>query len=203
VKAAEALNSRWVQPSKLINGGFAMQNRIIIFVSCLFFFLAVSSEAADVAKIGVVDFQKIIQNSSAGKAAQAKINEKGKKMEETLKAKGAEIEEMKKKFDRESLIMSKEVREEKEREFRIKVNDFKSLEEKYKTELNETNSKLVLKIQKDIIKIARDIGKKEGYLLIVEKKTAGVLYSPKSIEITDKIIKIYNDQIAKENIKKK
>ena len=49
-----------------------MQNRIIIFASFLFFFLAVSSEAADVAKIGVVDFQKIIQNSSAGKAAQAK-----------------------------------------------------------------------------------------------------------------------------------
>ena len=179
-----------------------MQNRIIIFASFFFFFLAAFSEAADVAKIGVVDFQKIIQTSSAGKAAQAKINEKGKEMEKTLKIKGAEIEGMKKKFDRESLVMSKEVRDEKEREFRIKVNDFKGLEKKYKAELNETNSKLVLKIQKDVVKLAKDIGKKEGYLLIIEKNTAGILYSPDSIEMTDKIIKIYNDQTAKENIKK-
>ncbi len=179
-----------------------MQNRIIIFASFLFFFLTAFSEAADVAKIGIVDFQKIIQNSSSGKEAQAQINEKGKKMEKTLKAKGAEIEEMKKKFDRESLVMSKEMRDEKERAFRIKVNDFKGLEKKYKTELNETNSKLVLKIQKDVVKLAKDMGKKEGYLLIIEKNTAGILYSPNSIEMTDKIIKIYNDQTAKEKMKK-
>ncbi|MBL0700595.1 MAG: OmpH family outer membrane protein [Desulfosarcina sp.] len=174
-----------------------MQNRIMIFASFLFFFLAASSEAADVARIGVVDFQKIIQNSSAGKDAQAQINEKGKEMEKILKTKGAEIEEMKKKFDRESLVMSKEMRDEKEREFRIKINDFKMLEKKYKTEFNEINNKLVVKIKKDIFKLAKNIGKKEGYLLIVEKNSAGVLYSPDSIEITDKIIKIYNDQTAK------
>jgi len=173
-----------------------MINRIIIFASFFCLFTTTFAGAADVAKLGVVDFQKIIQSSSAGKEAQAKINEKGKEMEKDLKAKGSEIEEIKKKLDRESLVMSKEMRDQKEREFRIKVNDFKALEKKYKAELNETNSKLVLKIQKDVVKLAKEIGKKEGYLLIIEKNTAGILYSPVSIEITDKIIKIYNDQTS-------
>ena len=176
-----------------------MQNRIIIFASCLFFFLVASSGAADVARIGVVNFQKIMQNSSAGKTALSQINKKRNEMEKNLKAKGAEIEEMKKKFDRESLVMSKEMRGEKEREFRIKINDIKAIEKKYEAELKEMNNKLLMKFQKDVMKIAKNIGKKEGYLLIVEKNTAGVLYSPDSIEITDKIIKIYNDQTAKKN----
>ncbi|MBL0717385.1 MAG: OmpH family outer membrane protein [Desulfosarcina sp.] len=181
-----------------------MQNRIIIFASFLFFFLLLaSSEAANVAKIGVVNFQKIMQNSSAGKAALSQINTKRSEMEKNLKAKGAEIEGMKKKFDRESLVMSKEMRGEKEREFRIKINDIKAIEKKYEAELKEMNNKLLMKFQKDVMEIAKNIGKKEGYLLIVEKNTAGVLYSPDSIEMTDKIIKIYNDQTSKEKIKKK
>jgi outer membrane protein len=196
VKVAGALNFQWVRPFNLINGGNIMINRIIIFASFFCFFTTAFASAADVAKLGVVDFQKIIQSSSAGKEAQAKINEKGKEMEKDLKAKGSEIEEIKKKLDRESLVMSKEMRDQKEREFRIKVNDFKALEKKYKAELKETNSKLVLKIQKDVIKLAKEIGKKEGYLLIIEKNTAGILYSPASIEMTDKIIKIYNDQTS-------
>ena len=52
--------------------------------------------AADVAKIGIVDFQKVLQNSSAGKYAQAEINKKGKAMEAELEKKGADIEERKK-----------------------------------------------------------------------------------------------------------
>ena len=47
--------------------------------------LAAASHSADVAKIGVVDFKKILETSNAGKSAQAEINKHGKKMEEDLK----------------------------------------------------------------------------------------------------------------------
>ena len=52
-----------------------------------FFFLTGASSAADVAKIGVVDFQKILEVSNAGKTAQAEINKQGKQMETDLKDK--------------------------------------------------------------------------------------------------------------------
>ena len=45
-------------------------------------------------------------------------------MELELKQKGGEIEELRKQLERESMVMSKEKREEKEREIRIKLNDF-------------------------------------------------------------------------------
>lgn len=179
-----------------------MQNKIIISAIFLFFFLTGFSEAADVTKIGLVDFQKIIQNSSAGKEATAQIDKQIKKMKENLETKYKEIEKLKKKFDRELLVMTKEMRDEKERMIRIKLNDLKMLEKKYKAESNEINSKLMLQIQKQLIKIIKNIGKKENYLIILEKNTAGVLYALNSIEITDKIIKTYNDQTAKEKLKK-
>ena len=83
-----------------------------------------SAMAADVAKIGVVDIQRIMSTSEQGKASKAQIKEQSDKMTTALKEKGAEIEELKKQLERESMVMSKEKREEKEREFRIKLNGF-------------------------------------------------------------------------------
>ena len=50
-------------------------------------------------------------------------------------------------------------------------------------------------LQKDIKEIVDSIGKKEGYLLIINKYS--VIYSPGSIDITDNLIKKLNAKTAK------
>ena len=177
--------------------------KIASAAAILFLFSLTVSYGVDVAKIGVVDFQRILKVSSAGKSAQAEIKSQGEKMETDLKKKGSELEELKKRFEREALVMSKEMREEKEREFRIKINDFKSLEKKYKEEFRVLNNRLVNRIKKDVFELIEEMGKKEGYLLIVEKWEAGVVYSPTSIDITDKLIPQYNDKVARQAKKDK
>jgi len=171
-----------------------MKTGKIVFVAtiCFFFFFVISSSAADIAKIGVVDFQRIFDTSDAGKVAQAEIKKQGEKMETDLKKKGEELEELKKKFEREALVMSREMREEKEREFRIKINDFKSLERKYKANFKDLNAVLVGSLQKKLLGLVEEIGKKEGYLLIIEKREAGVLYAPSTIDVTDQLIQKLN-----------
>ena len=167
-----------------------------VWVVLMFFVSTGPLFAADVAKIGILDFQRILETSSAGKASQAKINQQGKQMETELKKKQAELQELKNKLEREALVMSKEMREEKQREFRITLNDFKTLEKKYKKNLARLNQSLVKRIQDDVFKLVEEFGKKEGYLLIVEKLEGGVIYSPQAIDVTDKLIQIYNDQFA-------
>ena len=162
-----------------------------------FFFLTGTSSATDVAKIGVVDFQKILEDSNAGKTAQVEINKHGKQMETDLKDRGSEIEDIEKKIERESMVMSKEVREEKQREIRIKIGDFKALQQKYMEDFKALENRVIGKIQKEVVELVQDIGKKEGYTLIVEKRTGGVVYAPLSIDITDAVIQIYNTQAPK------
>jgi len=161
-----------------------------------FGFLAAPLYGADVAKIGIVDFQRILETSSAGKIAQAEISKQGKKMEADLKERGAAIEEIKKKLEREALVMSKEMRQEREREIRIKINDIKEMQKKYMAEFKLQEQRLVNRIQKDIFELVEDVAKKGGYLLILEKREGGVLYAPKTNEITDKIIQMYNAKFA-------
>ena len=161
---------------------------IIIFVSHHVF-------AADVAKIGVIDLQKILETSSIGKFIQSELKTQKDKMEGDLKKKGAEIENIRKRLERESMVMGKEKREEKERESRIKINDFKSLQKKYRSDLQKHEGRLMKQLSDDINEIVNQMGKKEGYLLIINK--LGVIYSPNSIDVTDKVIGKLNTKFAK------
>ena len=155
--------------------------------------------SADVAKIGIVDFQRILDLSDAGKKAKIDVEKKGREFEDTLRGKGEQIKEEEKNFQRESLVMSAQMREEKKREIRIKINDFNQLQKNLRQELNEYQGRILKAIHVDIRTIAEEIGKKEGYLLILEKRAGGVVYMPSTLDITDRVLQLYNKQFAEKN----
>jgi outer membrane protein len=166
-------------------------NKVAVILGVLFWILSSGNlPAADVAKIGVVDIQRILENSNPGKAAQSELKKQKDQMENDLKKKGGEIEELRNRLERESMVMSQETREEKEREARILMNDFKTLQKRYRSDLQALERKLMGELQKNIIELVSEMGKREGYLLIVSK--IGVLYSPQSIDVTDELIKQLN-----------
>lgn len=171
--------------------------KIVLAVNILIsVFLVMTSYGADVAKIGVIDMQRVLETSSAGKAALDEIKKQKEVMETELQKKKEEIEELRKQLERDAMVLSREKREEKEREGRIKLNDFKTLQKKYVAELKEQEKRHLLRMRKDIFNIIQKIGKKEGYLLIVNN--VSVLYSPTSIDITDQLIKDYNAKYAQQ-----
>ncbi|MBU1340777.1 MAG: OmpH family outer membrane protein [Proteobacteria bacterium] len=176
-----------------------MKKTLGILSMVLFFSGVIVSQAlcADVAKIGVFDFQKIVTESSAGKMTQKQINEKGSELQKKFKAEKEELEELKKTFEREALVLSPEKQKEKQRDFRIRVNDFTKMQEEFAKDFKQLEVNLINKIQKDVFEITNEIGKDEGYLLIIERKTAGVVYRPDQIDITDQIIKKYNLKVSK------
>lgn len=156
--------------------------------------VAVSANAADVAKIGVIDFQKVLKESEAGKKVQQKLQEQGKQMEAELQGIARKIEELNKQLSRGAMVMSEEKRQEKQRELEIKKYDFQTQRKKYQSEFREMESKMVGKLRSEIFSIAEEIGKQRGYLLIIEKSAA--VYYPDSIDITSEVITKYNDRFG-------
>ena len=63
------------------------------------------------------------------------------------------------------------------------------------------NKRLVGNLQDGIFKLVEALGKKEGFLLIMEKREGGVMYSPEAIDITDQLIQAYNSEIASKSDK--
>ena len=151
--------------------------------------------SADPVKIGVVDLQKILETSNSGKAAQMELKAQRDKMQADMKQRGNEIQEIESRMQREAMVMSKETREEKEREHRIKVSDFQALQRKYQSDLQEIERKLMGKLQTEITSLVSDIAKKDGYLLVISN--IGVIYSLPSTDLTERLIQELNAKSGK------
>jgi len=138
-----------------------------------------------------------MKESSAGKIVQKQISEKGASFQKQLSDEKTQLDELKKSFEREALVLSPEKQQEKQREFRIRVNDFKKMQEDFSRQFKQLEVQLLNEMQKAVFEIANKMGKEEGYLLVLEKKTAGIIYHPDQLDITDQIIKKYNLMVSK------
>jgi outer membrane protein len=151
--------------------------------------------AADAPKIAVVNLQTVLETSVAGKAAQEQLKTQRDKLEGDLKQKGSELQEIEKRLQREAMVMSKETREEKERELRIKASDFQAMQKKYRSDLQDLERQLMGALQKDISELVTEIGKKEGYVLVIS--SIGVIYHQPSVDITSRLIQELNARPVK------
>jgi outer membrane protein len=168
-------------------------------MACAIVFIAGGGPAAgaDAPKIAVVNLQTVLETSVAGKAAQNELKTQKDKLEADLKQKGNDLQELEKRLQRESMVMSKETREEKERELRIKASDFQALQKRYRSDLQDLERRLMGQLQKDISDLVAEIGKKEGYVLIISN--IGVLYALPAMDITNRLIQDLNAKPGKKS----
>ncbi|WDP88249.1 MAG: OmpH family outer membrane protein [Desulfobacter sp.] len=152
---------------------------------------------ADVAKIGVVNFQKVLKESSAGKLTQKELKAKWTELQKKLETEKQEVEKMSLALERESLVLSAEKKRDRQRELRDRVSDLKKMNADFTEEFQILQRKKVSQIEKDVFELTNELGKTEGFLLILERKTAGVIYAPAQVDITDMVIKKYNEKVAK------
>ena len=166
----------------------------IKFLLLIIVFCSTSVFGADIAKIGVVDFQRVLKDSQAGKTVakklREKLREKQKKRTLALKERQKEIITLQKKIEGIELVGDKEERENKQLELNNRIDAFKKLEIKFNKELKDINALGSASIKKEVNELVVKAGKKGGYLLIVEKRD--VLYYPDAVDITSKIISTYN-----------
>ena len=168
-------------------------------ISLLITGLAPAAFSADAVKIGVIDFERIMKESSAGKMNQKALNTKGTELKNKLEKEKQQLDAISQSFEKEALVLSEEKKRERERDFRNQVEDFRIKQQDYANELKNLEIKMINDMQKAVYDIANELGEKEKYTIIIEKKNAGVIYITEPVDITDIVIKKYNDATARGN----
>ena len=132
---------------------------IIIFIKPLY--------GADIAKIAVVDTQKVLDKSLLGKKMQKELNDIGTKFSADLEAKGKEIQTLQKELEKLSSSKktlsgeNKEKFDKKTRELRIKIYDAEKLKKKYQNDFLKEETKRLKYTTEIIDEIIDEIGKME------------------------------------------
>ena len=181
-----------------------MRNLKLLFLVHFFIIITfiIPSYGADVAKIAILDSQKVLNESLLGKKMKDELEKIGTNFAADLEARGKEIQKLQNELkilsssDKTSSVANKEELDKKSRILKIKIYDIKQLDEKYAKDFRKEETKRFKSTIKIIQEIMDEIGTKEGYLLI--KNERGVVYFPEDIDITDKVIKLLDSRYKKD-----
>jgi outer membrane protein len=161
---------------------------ILVMTGCLILFSPVCNADDDV-KIGVIDFQQVLNQSRTGKSVQEAINKKGQAFKAEIEKAEEEIKAFQDKARREAPLLDDDQKKDIERQMRGKLNKFRALQEKHTSEFNAFKNKQIGKVKNSVMKLAVKIGQKKGYLVIIEKQSGAVLYTKESSKLTDQFVK--------------
>ena len=178
-----------------------MIKTITTIVSCLlvsaFVWGATPTKSFAQTKIGYIDLQKCLMESINGTKAFEELKAKKEKMQKDLDKRQAALDQMKVDLEKQGMMLSPEAKRMKERDFQRKLRDFKDMYNDFSEEMKVEEEKRKSSIFKDLSKVIERVGKQQGYALILEKSTSGILWAPDNADLTDVVIKSYDAESGK------
>lgn len=143
-------------------------------------------------KVAVIDVQRLVTDSVAGKEALAKL----KKLQDDKiaegKAKQDEIEQLRKRLAEGRLSLADDKITELEKQVEDKITSFRRFQEDAERELNKSRDAAFADIERRVSPIIEQAGKEGGYTLIFNKFQSGLVYAIETSDITDQIVQRFD-----------
>ena len=161
-----------------------------------FFVFSFNAEAdSSEIKIGYINSQRIIDESKAGKETTNKMEEFKKENMVKLEQRSKEIEELEQELRKKEFVITPDTKKEIEGKIRDKTLELKFFKETKEKELKELFYTNLKSIENQVLAIVQKIGQDEGFDLILGRDESGILYANPKYDLTDKVIKVYDQQI--------
>ncbi len=173
-----------------------MMKRLLYFTTALLVALSMARPecvaAASIVKIGILDLQSALNATSEGMAAKETLRRKHLAKQEEIDAMQAELVSMEEKL--KSPVLSEDAQAELKQKFREMQGELIEFVGRAKEAEEKENQALSGRILEGLVDIAREIGQKEGYTVIFEKSSSGVIFAEDTLSLTERVVKIYNEQ---------
>ena len=153
---------------------------------------AAQSEAG--LKIAVVSIQKALNEVEQGKKAKADLKSEFDAKQKKLDLQQDELKKMREDLDKKKVVLAPSDLQSKEESFNKKYLELQKNFADYRQEIVQKEGQFTAAIIKNLKEICEEVGKKEGYTLIVENSQDAILYAGAKDDLTDKVIKLYNER---------
>lgn len=157
-------------------------------------------------KVGIVDLDRALKESVAGKQALQTLKQfRDKVMKEINDKKRVKeqrettLRDLQTELTTQSVVLSEPAKREKEeayrrqvRELRRYIDDSNRFIEESERDLREREAELTSRLLRDLLDIIKTIGKEESFTIIFEKNERFLLFAADAIDLTEKIIKRFD-----------
>ena len=153
--------------------------------------VAEAAAAEPPVRIGVVDMQAVITQSTKGQRARAQLQSESEAKQKDMNAREEEVRKLQADLERQKAVLSPAALREKEENVQRKVREIRRIAEDGNRDLQKREAELVGEIQRDALQVITEYGKEKGYSLVLER-SAGVWYVGERADLTKDIIDRFN-----------
>ena len=166
----------------------------IIAPLVILFILAVAavSYAQQVSKIATLNYQKALVTSAEGKRAQAQLTDRENRIKTDLQKMDDAIRLLDNRLTTGRLTMTPEALVAIQADIDKKTTERKRYEEDATRDIQQLQANLLQKIQAEMFTIVENLAKERGLELVLESATGGVITANPTIDITDEVVRRYD-----------
>lgn len=145
-------------------------------------------------RIAVIDVQRVVNESQAGRAAVAALEAYGQEQQAALQQMADEIQRLRDRLATEGETLSAEEVEALRRDLETRSIDLNRASEDVQREFNRRQERAREDIERQVMPVVQQVGADGGYSLILRKFDAGLIYAASDVEITDEVIRRMDEQ---------
>jgi outer membrane protein len=149
-----------------------------------------SAAVPGLGKVAMVDMQRVLNETKAGKKAR-------KDLESSSKAKQSKLDKKRQKLEADAAklqSMSGQQLQQAQEKLQQQSMELQSMLYALEQELGQQHNKLLEKMYKNAQSIVADIAKKDGIDLVLVRDQMTVIYTKDSLDITSEVVKIYDQK---------
>jgi outer membrane protein len=147
-------------------------------------------------KIGVLEVQRIVQESAVGKESLARVQKLQQGKQDELTKRQKELRDMEQKIQDQGKSLSEDAMEKLQKDYQTKALDLKRAQDDAQRELEETQRKELGELERRVMPVIDAVAKEQGLTLVFNKFQSGLLYADTNVDITEAVIAKFNTQIA-------
>jgi outer membrane protein len=164
-----------------------------VLIACLFVGLSAlltpsSALSQDALKIGFVNTERILRESSAAKAAQQKLEQEFARRDKELQEAAARVKQASERLERDASVLNDTDRGKRQREVADLDREFQRRQREFREDLNQRRNEELASVIERANRVIRQLAEQEKYDVILQE----AVYASPRIDLTEKVLRSLN-----------
>ncbi len=152
--------------------------------------------AAQSMRIGVINVERLVQESALGKEAFNRVKRLNDEKKEEGDKLQKELRDLEQKLADQGSALAEDRREALQKTYQEKAIAFKRFQDDATRELDTAQKKELGELERRVFPVINQVGKDKGYTMIFNKFQSGLLYADDAVDLTDEVLKVFNTTVA-------
>ncbi|MGQ0810402.1 MAG: OmpH family outer membrane protein [Nitrospiraceae bacterium] len=167
--------------------------RVSLSISVLAMAGCTSAMSHSESRVGVVDPQRVLNETNAGKKARDSLAAFTKNRQALIELEEKELRRMEEDFVKQASVLSPTAKREREEQFRRKMTEYQQKAGELNREVQEKQKDVLEGFREKVEVVVEKVAKQVGVQVVVEKGKGGqTIYSDPALDISPRVIEQFN-----------